>query len=172
MTEDRFLGISSLVAMTHLRNLATRFVRVLQSSASLQSEGAGNAGRPSLHLQPHVRMRRAHERSHHRYSQVAGIPCAMVLTVYFRALPGEPGFVATVIGRKSFCRLDPSVGGSGPHDFAVRLSPARLALPSRPSHPAPTSVTTAKRPSCERGTAIPLLLCLPIRKAKYFSPEG
>jgi hypothetical protein len=35
------------------------------------------------------------------------------------------------------CRLDPSVGGSGPHDFAVRTGHARLPPPLRPSHPAP-----------------------------------
>src|SRR5215471_13024451 len=40
------------------------------------------------------------------------------------------------------CRLDPSVGGSGPHDFAVRLDRARQSQPRRPSPPASTSVTT------------------------------
>jgi hypothetical protein len=34
-----------------------------------------------------------------------------------------------------------------PHDFAVRSAVARLAAPSRPSHPCPTFVTIAKRPS-------------------------
>jgi hypothetical protein len=33
--------------------------------------------------------------------------------------------------------LDPSIGGPGPHDFAVRISRARLAQRTRPSHPAP-----------------------------------
>jgi hypothetical protein len=32
-------------------------------------------------------------------------------------------------------RLDPSVGRSGPHAFAVRFAPARCARPMRPSHP-------------------------------------
>ena len=57
-----------------------------------------------------------------------------------RALPGEPGFVATVALRVIATRLDPSVGGSGPHDFAVRKgvfvgAPGALNT-SRPSHPA------------------------------------
>jgi hypothetical protein len=34
-------------------------------------------------------------------------------------------------------QLDPSVGRSGPHDFAVRTGRARLPQPLRPSHPAP-----------------------------------
>src|SRR5581483_4523614 len=38
--------------------------------------------------------------------------------------------------------VDPSVGRSGPHDFAVRLSRARQPQPKRPSLPASTSVTT------------------------------
>jgi hypothetical protein len=39
--------------------------------------------------------------------------------------------------RNCFRRLDASVGAPGPHDFAVRFGAARLASPSRPSHPAP-----------------------------------
>ena len=36
-----------------------------------------------------------------------------------RALLGVPGFLAAVVCRMTG-RLDPSVGRSGPHDFAVR----------------------------------------------------
>jgi len=36
--------------------------------------------------------------------------------------------------------VDPSVGGSGPHDFAVRFGCARQSQPRRPSPPASTSV--------------------------------
>jgi hypothetical protein len=56
-------------------------------------------------------------------------------------------------------KLDASVGASGPHDFAVRISAARprkvFALRRCRVHriPHPTSVTTAKRPSCEAGQA-------------------
>jgi len=46
------------------------------------------------------------------------IPCAMVLRL-IRDLPGVPGLLATV-ARELVHELDPSVGGSGPHDFAVR----------------------------------------------------
>jgi hypothetical protein len=44
----------------------------------------------------------------------------------YRALPGEPGFLATVTPEKLASQeLDTSVGVSGPHDFAVRLSAVR-----------------------------------------------
>ncbi|TMJ57456.1 MAG: hypothetical protein E6G79_22575 [Alphaproteobacteria bacterium] len=47
--------------------------------------------------------------------------------------------------------LDASVGASGPHNFAVRVSAFRQARRPRPLHPAPTSVTIAKRPFEEAG---------------------
>jgi hypothetical protein len=49
----------------------------------------------------------------------AGFPCAMVYGL-LRALPGVPGVLATVARELVTRELDPSVGGSGPHDFAVR----------------------------------------------------
>jgi hypothetical protein len=57
----------------------------------------------------------------------------------------------------SLARLDPSVGGSGPHDFAVRKN-AFVGAPKRAEHPhvhripLPTSVTIAIRPSSGGGT--------------------
>src|SRR5215475_12659848 len=65
--------------------------------------------------------------------------------------PRCPGFSSHRRRRKDFRRLDPSVGGSGPHVFAVRSCHARQSWPKRPSHPNPTFVTIAKRPSCESG---------------------
>jgi hypothetical protein len=83
----------------------------------------------------------------------SGIPCAMVLTVS-SALSLATGLSCHhrsqssrrvgPKGRHRFCELDPSVGGSGPHGFAVRVRTvrprvryctSRPVLP-RPSHPA------------------------------------
>ena len=77
-----------------------------------------------------------------------GIPCTMVLRL-IRALPGDHGLVATVASetREHHRRLSACFGAPEPHDFAVRMSCARLALPPRPPHPTTTFVTTAKRPS-------------------------
>ena len=68
--------------------------------------------------------------------------------------PRCAGLLATVACELVIRRLDPGVGGSGPHDFAVRAGRARLALPSRPSHPGPRFVTIAKRPSDGRDARI------------------
>jgi hypothetical protein len=69
-------------------------------------------------------------------------------TAYTRS-PRCPGVLATVACKFVACKLDPSVGGSGPRDFAVRIGRIRLMQPARPSHPAPTFVTIASRPSVE-----------------------
>jgi hypothetical protein len=104
--------------------------------------------------------------SHHRSPKHSGIPCAMVLRL-IRALPGVPGLIASVT-REIVHGLDPSVGRSGPRDFAVRVDAARLPAPTRPSHPAPTSVTIAIRPSDRVRNAEKLRLICASDKAKYF----
>ena len=60
-----------------------------------------------------------------------------------RALPGVPGFLATV-PRALDPGVDPSVGGSGPHDFAVRTGRARLARLCVHRIPHPTFVTIGR----------------------------
>jgi hypothetical protein len=64
----------------------------------------------------------------------------MVLTAY-SALPGEPGFLATIPAQcEALSRVDASVGASGPHGFAVRFASAHaLRGDQRPPHPAPRS---------------------------------
>src|SRR5438445_13014534 len=66
-----------------LRILAARCARVVHDGFAQKNEGVGNAGRP-MHPQPRVRNEKAHEHSHHRYSQnYPASPHAMVLTVSF-----------------------------------------------------------------------------------------
>src|ERR1700722_8144327 len=66
---------------------------------------------------------------HHRFTGTPGLPCAMVLTVYF-ALSPVTGLSCHRRSQQT-CKklasreLDTSVGVSGPHDFAVRVSAAR-----------------------------------------------
>jgi hypothetical protein len=74
--------------------------------------------------------------SHHGRAGSPGIPRAMVLTVSFVLSP--------VIGLSCHRRLadypaklDAGVEASGPHDFAVRDSAARLWRHPRPPHPVP-----------------------------------
>jgi hypothetical protein len=78
-----------------------------------------------------------------------GIPRAMVLTVSFVLSPVTGLFCHR--HRAVARQLDASVGASGPHDFAVRVSAARPACRRVHRMPPPTSVTIAKRPSEEAG---------------------
>jgi hypothetical protein len=111
------------------------------------SEGAGNAGR-----WPHPQACVLKGVECTQDSQVGrndpALP-AQWLYGLLRALPGVPGFLAP-IAAQSLARLDPSIGGSGPHGLTVRDRTARLAARARPSQPAPRIVTIAKRPSCGR----------------------
>ena len=69
-----------------------------------------------------------------------------------RDLLGAPGFRATVAARMS-ARLDPSIGGSGPHDFAVRIARASSCALMRPSQSRTNVRDEASAPLRERGTA-------------------
>jgi hypothetical protein len=79
--------------------------------------------------------------SHHRFTGTPGLPCAMVLTVYF-ALSLVTGLSCHHRSQET-CKqlasreLDASVGASGPHDFAVRAQRHSSFDSRRPSHPAP-----------------------------------
>ncbi len=90
----------------------------------------------------------------HRYRRRhSGLPRAVVYGLYALSLVSQCLF-ATIISQQAFgacARLDASVGASGPHDFAVRISAARLTAPSRPPQPAPRFVTIAIRPLCRGG---------------------
>jgi hypothetical protein len=61
-----------------------------------------------------------------------------------------PGLIASIACRLVTCKLGPSVGGSGPHDLAVRGCAARHATQARPSHPRPAFVTTRSPLSSRR----------------------
>src|SRR5205807_4912958 len=73
--------------------------------------------------------------SDHRFSRITGIPCTLVLRL-IRDLLGVPGLLAAV-ARNHLANLIPA---SGNQDHAISPSvpgAARLATPTRPSHPAP-----------------------------------
>ena len=87
----------------------------------------------------------------------------MVLTVSFVVSP-ETGLSCLRRQRIILRRLDASVGASGRYDFAVRDTRSRQSHAPRPPHPAPTSVTIAKRPFCRAGMV--WLYCCFYRTAK------
>jgi hypothetical protein len=73
----------------------------------------------------------------------------------YSALSPVTGFLATVamrisrsirLDRCATTQLDASIGASGPHDFAVRISRARQSQLSRPPHPTTRFVTLRNAP--------------------------
>src|SRR5581483_10920764 len=74
---------------------AARFcVRVLQFVGPLQTEGAGNAG-CTPHPLPCVQNKNTHA-GQHRYAEITPALPAQWLYGLLRALPGVPGFLATI----------------------------------------------------------------------------
>jgi hypothetical protein len=71
----------------------------------------------------------------------------MVLTAYFRALPGDRAFLSPSPSGYLSAKLDSSVEESGRHGFAVREARIRHARARVHRIPRPTFVTIAKRPS-------------------------
>jgi hypothetical protein len=73
-----------------------------------------------MHAAPaasHAVLKKAYESSHHRYAETIRHSLRDGLRL-IRALPGVPGLLASVACGLVIRKLDPSVGGSGPHDFA------------------------------------------------------
>jgi hypothetical protein len=103
--------------------------RFALKSCSLKSEGAGNAGRP-LRPQPRVQNKKHTSIVTTVTPESPGIPCAMVLTVSFVLSP-VTGLFCHRHPADNSAELDASVGASGPHDFAVRISILRPARYSR-----------------------------------------
>jgi hypothetical protein len=88
--------------------------------------------------------------SHHRFTGSIRPSLRNGFNGLLRALPGEPGFLATIPGvkRQLHRRVNASVGASGPHDFAVREVCAFVLCAIRVHRiPHSTFVTIAIRPS-------------------------
>src|SRR5882724_12731846 len=123
---------------TQIRDLAARFARGLpEFSLTLSSEGAGNAGR-----------RCAAAKSVHVVTTVTpespGIPRAMVYGL-LRALPGDRALLPPSPAGPT-ASLTPASRCQDHTTWPPQQDrPSRALL--RPPHPAPTSVTFAKRPS-------------------------
>jgi hypothetical protein len=88
-----------------------------------------------------------------------GIPCASGFNGFLRALPGEPGFVATIIPEKRQLPGDLTpASGRQDHTTSPSATSAFVFCAIRVHRiPHPTFVTIAKRPSCEGGTRETLL---------------
>ncbi len=103
---------------------AARCARGLRHlSPSWKVEGAGKAG---CALHPRSRVQNAYKKRTRAYRFSGGKPAfpAQWFTAYF-ALSPVTGLFCHRRRRNHFHQLDTSVGVSGPHDFAVRLSAVR-----------------------------------------------
>src|SRR5712675_281068 len=143
------------IAATASRSRRMFYARFNLAASALTTEGAGNAG-CALHPWPPVQ-KKSTGVSNQGYTASAGIPCTMVLRL-IRALPGDRALLPPSSVDRTH-ELSASVGAPEPHDFAVRDSLIRRAKNCACGYrvhriPLPTSVTTAKRPSCGNGTAI------------------
>jgi hypothetical protein len=114
----------------------------------LITEGAGKAGCP-LHPQPRVRIRKAHERSHHRFTGITQPSLRNGFNGLFRALPGDRAFLSPSSARLS-ADLTPA---SRRQDHTILPSASARSSPRGRVHhiPLPTSVTIAIRPSMGTG---------------------
>ena len=140
------------------------------NSRPLQTEGAGNAGRP---MRPIAACAMSSE-MRTRVSQVTpespGIPRAMALRLMSYP-PRRSAFLPPSPAEIASRKLDASVEASGPYDFAVR----RKAL-SSPALPAATASRSAfrdvaQRPSVWTGMARQRT-DLPFRKTRIFLQKG
>ena len=128
----------------HVRILAARCARGLLSNLlALQSEGAGNAGRP---MRPISRVQWVVVEGT-RVSQVTpespGTPRAMVYGLY--VISPAIGFLASVACGTDR-KLDTSTEVSGPYDFAVHFRRPRQERHPRPPHPRPALMTLRNAP--------------------------
>ncbi len=114
-------------------------------------------------------MIKAHERSHHRFTGNTRLSPRNGFNGFLRALPGVPGLLATFVGGL-LRRSDTSVGVSGPHDFAVRLSAIRQKR-IRVHRIPPRVRDDRERPSVGRDGCGYRLICT-FRKTEYFFGRG
>jgi hypothetical protein len=87
------LAMTWLKFHTYLRVPAALIARVLQKQFAHKTEGAGNAGR-SMHPQPRVRMKKAHEHSHHGHTGNTRHSPRNGFTAYAALFPATNSFLS------------------------------------------------------------------------------
>ena len=90
----------------------------------------------------------------------------------FRALPGDRAFLPPSPAEAASRELDASVGASGPHDFAVRLTRRSSSVAKASTASRPNVRDDGQRPSARGGTVQSIILILANRELKYFLPRG
>jgi hypothetical protein len=78
-----------------IRSRGAERAQVMHETRSLKKEGAGKAGR-RMHPQPRVQVKKAHEQVTTGSPETIRPSLRNGFNGLFRALPGEPGFFATI----------------------------------------------------------------------------
>ena len=105
--------------------------------------------------------------SHHRQGRNNRHSLRNGVTAYTRS-PRSTGLVSLRRAAQRLAALDPSVGRSGPRDFAVRFGRVRQQRQNVHRIPLPTFLTIAKRPSCGSGTGRTICQMLFLEKRNIF----
>jgi hypothetical protein len=127
-------------------------------------------GKPGAHCTRSLACRLvARECSHHRFTGTPGLPCAMVLTVYFVLSPVTGLFCH----RRSQDKPATLTPASGRQDHTTSPSASASfvnAPPKRPPHPAPNVRDDRDTPLLWDGMARVLRVIWVCGEAKYFCP--
>src|ERR1700738_4763425 len=133
-----------------------------------KTEGAGKAGCRS---HPWVPCNRKHGGRTTGSTGITPAFPAQWFTAYFVLSPVTGLFCHRHLAENP-AKLDASVGASGPHGFAVRVSTIRQARRPRPPHPAPYVRDDRDTPLFRDGMAGHVHLIWVRRKRKYFCKGG
>jgi hypothetical protein len=154
-----------------LRDLAARFARGLACSfRPLQSEGAGNAGRPMRPIAACAEIVVESTRVCQVTPESPGIPRAMVLRLISRS-PRRPAFLPPSLADVA-ANLMPASGHQDHTTSPSACTRRRQSAACVHRIPPPTSVTIAKRPSVWDGTAADMKVICANIEAKYFCARG
>jgi hypothetical protein len=124
----------------------------LCKTMTLDNRGRRECRMRSSHPQPRVQVKKAHERSHHRYTAINRHSLRDGFNGLFRALPGDRAFLPPSFPQELLPKeLNASVGAPGPHGFAVRRERAS-SLRAVSVHRIPPRVRDDREPPlCETG---------------------
>jgi hypothetical protein len=109
--------------------------------------------------------------SHHRLTGSVRLSLRNGFTAYFVLSP-VTGLFCHRRRADNSAKLDASVGASGPHDFAVRVSTIRQARRPRPPHPVPYVRDDRETPLCVGRDGGSSRSDLGRRRSEIFFAEG
>jgi hypothetical protein len=155
-------------AMTQ-RPRGTECARVMHEQCPSKDRGRRESRVPNAPAALRVKIENT-QVSHHRFTGIPGLPCAMVLTAYF-ALSPVTGLSCHRRLADTSAKLDASVGASGPHDFAVRSLVHSSRAPKASIASRPTFVTMANAPLSGGTTGINKTASSK-RRSEIFFAEG